>query len=247
MLVLPKGSVVLYSAPVSLSDIQYIDCQPTSIGLICLRQRTLPTEPVTVITEIMLDHEFLMSSYNTASERALASVALEMHDGGGLRVLVGGLGLGYTAYEVLRSDRVASVRVIEFVPQVIHWMEQGMIPLSSELKEDPRLQVSHGDVYGTLRAPPDGTLYDLILIDVDHAPDEPLGHDNDAFYTVAGLTRAKQHLAPGGVLAVWSYAEHSPFADAMRDAFADVRVQPVAFENVVLEEAETNWLFFGRD
>jgi len=105
----------------------------------------------------------------------------------------------------------------------------------------------HGDVYGTLEAPPDAVRHDLILIDVDHSPDERLGEENGAFYTEAGLARAKDHLAPGGVLAVWSYAEHSPFADAMRAAFAEVRVEPVAFENVVLEETETNWLFFGRD
>jgi len=121
---------------VSLPDIEYIDCKQTSIGLICLRERTLPSEPATVITEITLDHEFLMSSYNTASERALASIALEMHAGRGLRVLVGGLGLGYTAREALRSDRVGAVRVIEFVPQVIRWMQRGMIPLSAELNGD---------------------------------------------------------------------------------------------------------------
>ena len=231
----------------SLPDIEYIDCKQTSIGLICLRERTLPSEPATVITEITLDHEFLMSSYNTASERALASIALEMHAGRGLRVLVGGLGLGYTAREALRSDRVGAVRVIEFVPQVIRWMQRGMIPLSAELNGDARLEVLHGDVYGTLEAPPDAVRHDLILIDVDHSPDERLGEENGAFYTEAGLARAKDHLAPGGVLAVWSYAEHSPFADAMRAAFAEVRVEPVAFENVVLEETETNWLFFGRD
>jgi len=232
---------------VSLRDIEYIDCEQTSIGLICLRERTLPGLPPTVITEITLDHEFLMSSYNTASERALSSVALELHAGRNLRVLVGGLGLGYTAREALRSERVGSVRVVEFVPQVIRWMKEGMIPLSGELNEDARLDVVHGDVYGLLDAPPQAALHDLILIDVDHSPDEWLGDDNGAFYTEAGLVRAKRHLAPGGVLAVWSYAEHSPFADAMRAAFAEVRVEPVSFDNVILGERETNWLFFGRD
>jgi spermidine synthase len=232
---------------VSLPDIEYIDCQQTSIGLICLRERTLPTEPATVITEITLDHEFLMSSHSMASERALASIALEMHSGRSLRVLVGGLGLGYTAAEALRSERVGSVRVIEFVPQVIRWMEQGMVPLSGELNADARLELAHGDAYATLGATPGEALFDLILIDVDHSPDEWLGEENRVFYTQAGLTRAKEHLAPGGVFAVWSYAEHSPFADAMRGAFAEVRVEPISFENVAFGDTETNWLFFGRD
>lgn len=231
----------------SLLDIEYIDCEQTEIGLICLRERTLPTEPPTVITEITLDHEFLMSSYNTASERALSSVALEMHRGRDLRVLVGGLGLGYTAREVLLSERVESLRVIEFVPQVIGWMERGMIPLSAELNADKRLEAIHGDVYAILAADPEPELYDLILIDVDHSPDEWLGAENADFYSEAGLERAKRHLAPGGVLGVWSYAESSPFADAMRASFAEVRVESVVFENVVLQEAETNWIFFARD
>lgn len=231
----------------SLSDIEYTDCEETPIGLICLRERTLPTEPATVITEITLDNEFLMSSYNTASERALTSVALEMHQGRDLRVLVGGLGLGYTAREALLSDRVGSVRVVEFLPRVVWWMRQGMIPLSAELNGDSRLYVAHGDVYGVLDAEPEAGLHDLILIDVDHSPDERLGSENAGFYTEAGLARAKKHLAPGGVLAVWSYAEHSPFADAMRASFTECRVEPVSFENTVLDETETNWLFFGRD
>lgn len=231
----------------SLPDIEYIDCVETPIGLLCLRERTLPATPATVISEITLDHEFLMSSHCTASERALASIALEMHPGRDLRVLVGGLGLGYTAHEALRSDRVAAVRVIEFIPQVIRWMEQGRFPLSAELARDPRLEVVPGDVYRALDAPPEGALHDLILIDVDHSPDERLGDENQAFYSEAGLRRARKHLAPGGVLAVWSYAEHSPFAEAMRAAFAEVRIERVAFENAVLQEPETNWLFFGRD
>ncbi len=231
----------------SLLDIEYLDCEQTSIGLICLRERTLPTEPPTVITEITLDHEFLMSSHNTASERALSRFALEMHAGRELRVLVGGLGLGYTAREALLSERVAAVRVIEFVPQVIAWMKRGMIPLSSELNRDRRLEVVHGDVYGTLAAPPAGPDHDLVLIDVDHSPGERLGDENEDFYSDAGLARVRAHLAPGGILGVWSHAEHSPFADAMRRSFSEVRIEPVEFENLVVEETETNWLFFGRD
>ena len=231
----------------SLLDIEYLDCEQTSIGLICLRERTLPTEPPTVITEITLDHEFLMSSHNTASERALSTVALEMHAGRELRVLVGGLGLGYTARQALRSERVSAVRVIEFVPQVIRWMERGMIPLSNELNGDRRLEVLHGDVFATLAGPPCAPAHDLILIDVDHSPGERLGDENATFYSAAGLARAKAHLAPSGILGVWSHVEHSPFADAMRRSFSEVRIESVEFENLVVDETETNWLFFGRD
>ena len=217
----------------------------TPLGPLCLRRRELLAEPGTIVTEVSLNHEFLMSSYNTASERALSSVALEMHDGRDLDVLVGGLGLGYTAREALVSDRVARVSVVEFLPQVIGWLEQGLIPLAGELKADARLQVVRGDVYLRLSEPP-ARAHDLILIDVDHSPDERLTAANGFFYTEEGLERAKKHLKPGGVLGIWSYAESSPFADALRRAFREVRVVPVEFKNRFVGETQTDWLFFAR-
>jgi spermidine synthase len=217
----------------------------TPLGPLCLRRRELLAEPGTIVTEVSLNHEFLMSSYNTASERALSSVALEMHPGRDLDVLVGGLGLGYTAREALASSRVARVSVVEFLPQVIGWLEKGLIPLAAELKADPRLQVVRDDVYRRLSEPPERA-YDLILIDVDHSPDDRLTAANGFFYTEEGLERAKAHLKPGGVLGIWSYAESSPFAGALRKIFREVRVEPVEFNNRFVGEVQTDWLFFAR-
>ena len=81
---------------------------------------------------------------------------------------------------------------------------------------------------------------------MDHSPDERLAEENISFYSVAGLEAARQHLLPGGVLAVWSYAESSPFADAMNEVFADVSVVPVSYHNELIDETRTDWLFFGR-
>jgi spermidine synthase len=197
------------------------------------------------VTEITLDHEFLMSSLHTASERALADIAVEMHGGDDLRVIVGGLGLGYTAEAVLGSKRVATLEVVEYLAPVIHWVESGLVPLSDTLKRDERLSITRGDIYARLSQPP-AACWDLILIDVDHSPDEPLGEESDSFYTEEGLRRARAHLAPGGVLGVWSYAECSPFADALGRVFPEVRVEPVRFWNHIIDEEETNWLFFAR-
>jgi spermidine synthase len=226
-------------------DIEVLACEESAIGLICLRQRGLPSEPGGVVTEITLDHEFLMSSHNTASERALALRALDLHPATQLQVLVGGLGLGYTAWELLGSDRPARVEVVELLPPVIGWLEADLMPLSEPLKADARLVVKEGDVYAQLGAAP-RRLYDLILVDVDHSPDERLGEGEGFFYTAAGLERAKAHLAPDGVLGVWSYAESPAFAEAMHRVFREVHVEPLTFENPVLAEPETNWLFFGR-
>ena len=229
----------------SPSNLEILAYEDSPLGPLCLRRRELLSQPGTVVTEVTLNHAFLMSSYNTASERALASVALQMHPGTELRVLVGGLGLGYTAHAVLASERVAKVQVVEFLPQVIDWLEQGLVPLAPALKADPRFTTAAGDVYARLAATP-AERFDLILIDVDHAPDDPLSRTSDTFYSAEGLERASRHLAPGGILGVWSYAESSPFARALREVFHEVRIEPVTFFNALIDEETTDWLFFAR-
>lgn len=220
--------------------------EPTPLGMLCLRRRELLGEPGTVVTEVTLNHEFLMSSFHTASERALASVSLDLFKGPDVQVLVGGLGLGYTAAEVLTHDQVAQVEVVELLPQVIGWLEQGLIPLADTLNDNPRLKISQDDVYKRLWAPPTKQ-FDLILIDVDHSPEDQLDEVNHCFYTEEGLTRAKQHLTKEGLLGVWSYAESSPFAEALAQVFPRVHIEPVTFTNTHINETMTDWLFFARD
>jgi len=223
-------------------------------GLLCLRRRELLSRPSTIVTEVTLNHEFLMSSLYTDSERVLARMALQMHSGEDLRVLVGGLGLGYTAREALLADRVARVEVVELLPQVIDCLARGLVPLSSELRSDMgcgemgdewRLVVTQGDVYRRLAGPPDD-LFDVILIDVDHSPEERLGEQSVSFYTTQGLLAARRHLAADGVLAVCSYAESSPFADALRTVFKQVCVESVTYHNRLVDGQTTDWLFFAR-
>lgn len=226
-------------------NLEILAYEHTELGALCLRRRELLSSPGTVVTEITLDGEFLMSSRHTASEEALARIALELHPGDNLNVLVGGLGLGYTAQAVLESPRVARVEAVELLPQVIDWLEEGLVPLSGALAADARFRVSRGDAYARLATPP-ADPFDLVLIDIDHAPDERLGDIDDSFYTEQGLVRARHHLAPGGVLGVWSYAESSPFSRALASVFDDVRVEPVTYFNDLVDEERTDWLFFGR-
>lgn len=198
-----------------------------------------------MVTEVTLNHLFLMSSTNTVSERALATLALEMAGGDALNLLVGGLGLGYTAAEALASSRVAKVEAIEFLPQVIDWLDRDLFPLASTLKGDNRFSVTQGDVYALLAGPPDQT-WDLILIDVDHAPDAPLTPASLPLYTEQGLQAAKEHLRPGGILAVWSAEENLAFADTLRAVFSEVRVEPVTFTNLLIDQELTDWIFLAR-
>ncbi len=226
-------------------DLKILAYEPTPLGVLCLRERELLCEPGTMVTEVTLNGEFLMSSYNTASERALSSVALELHEGGDLKVLVGGLGLGYTAASALDCGRVSKVESVEFLPQVLGWLGKELFPLARRLKSDPRFAALQGDVYARLAQDPRET-HDLILIDVDHSPDESLGCESSGFYTETGLISARRHLGPGGILGVWSYAESSPFAEALRRVFGEVRVEKIVFDNRLLGREETNWLFFAR-
>lgn len=228
--------------PENLTILAYDD---TPLGPLCLRRRALLSNPDIVVTEVTLAHEFLMSSHITVSERALADLGLDMHDGEDLRVLVGGLGLGYTAEAVLAHDRVRHLEVIEFLPQVLGWLDAELFPLAPMLKGDARFEAVHGDVYEILAGPTDGS-YDVILVDVDHAPDDMLSEANSGFYTERGLERARAHLAPSGVLGVWSYAQSSPFSEALHNVFDEVVVERVTYYNDLIGDEITDWLFFAR-
>lgn len=228
-------------------NIEFLAYEETPLGPICLRRRELLSQPGVIVTEVSLNHEFLMSSLYKDSEQALARIAIEMHGGDQLRVMIAGLGLGYTAFEALQSARVDHVEVVELLPQVIGWMKDGLIPLSEQLSSDPKLSVVQADAYAKLASVPESK-YDLILIDVDHSPDDRLGAgDSITFYSSEGLESAKKHLNPGGVLGVWSYAENSPFADALRANFKTVRVEPITHQNELIDEEHTDWLFFASD
>src|ERR1700712_2813409 len=108
-----------------------LDWQQTPMGDLTLRRRTEPTLGVEVF-EVKLGEEFLMSSLFTVAEEELATLGLAVTRGEHLAVLVGGLGLGYTAVTALRDPRVASVTVIDALAAVIDWHERELLPVSAE-------------------------------------------------------------------------------------------------------------------
>lgn len=223
-------------------EFEVIDHVESPIGVFILRRRT---EPVADVIELTLEHQFLMSSVVTVSECALATRAIEMHGGTDLDVMIGGLGLGYTSKAALDSDRVARVEVVELIQGIIGWFANGLMPLGKELTADPRFHPVQGDVFERLRGPA-AKKHDLLLIDVDHSPDEQLGPSNDSFYGHSGLVLAAQHLKPGGVFAVWSTSESPRFEEELRKTFEDVRVEPIDFFNPTCDQDETNWLFLAK-
>jgi spermidine synthase len=187
-----------------------------------------------------------MSSLHTASECALASLPLQQISADEARVLVGGLGLGYTAHAALQSDRVAYVEVVEFLPQVIGWMRAGLIPLADELSADARLAVTEGDIFRRLQQPPAGEPFDAILIDVDHSPEEVLSGSSHGFYRPEGLRAPSRHMHKDGVFAIWSYDEDTRLRDSMGQTFGRVNVYPVRYYNEHVREGFTDWLYVGQ-
>jgi spermidine synthase len=233
----------------SSPEFDVIDAVTTPIGNIYLSRRELLQQPSAPVYEVQIDGHLLMSSLNPVSERQLSTRALALHQGAGeLRALVGGLGLGYTAQAALASPRVASVRVVDKMDFVIRWMRSGMLPLSAELTDSPRVQLLQGDVYADLLGPGTET-FDLILIDVDHAPDWLLDPSSAPFYTVAGQRTVSKRLAPGGILGVWSANESQAFLQVMQEVYPGAIEEHVTWENVEQgsnPEPFHNVLYFGR-
>lgn len=157
----------------------------------------------------------LMNSRLGHSEEALATLALERLAGcPGPRVLVGGLGMGFTlraAQAVAPAD--ARLVISEIVPELASWAEQHMGAVFGNCLSDPRVQVELRDVVTMIREA-DGT-FDAILLDVDNGPEGLTRPGNDALYSEAGLMAARRALGPRGVLAVWSAAPAPLFSQRL--------------------------------
>jgi len=153
---------------------------------------------------IMLGTNELMNSRLSGSEEALADLACgPFRNSHGARVLIGGLGMGFTlraALSVLPED--AAVVVGEIVPQIVKWARGPLAPVFRDCLHDLRVCIKEADVAQLIVAA--AQHYDVILLDVDNGPDGLVRSANDRLYSVAGLRAAHAALKPGGVLAVWS-------------------------------------------
>ncbi len=230
-----------------------LDYRPTPIGALSLRRRRqLSTQ--TEIFEIKLGDEFLMSSLFTVSEIALARLGLaELGDAACLDVVVGGLGLGYTAEAVLQHETVASLIVIEALDAVIDWHETGLLPIGPALTKDPRCRFRHGDFFA-LTATGEGfdpdrpaRRFDAILVDIDHSPDFLLDPSHAALYRSEGLARLEAHLSPGGVFGLWSNeAADDAFTARLSEVFDRARAEPVTFHNPLQNREATQTIYLAR-
>jgi spermidine synthase len=158
----------------------------------------------------------LMNSRLSGSEQALAQLTAERLAGrAGQRVLIGGLGMGFTLRAALAAFGAgARIVVAELVPEVVDWARGAMAHVHGASLDDPRVEIVVGDVAGVIGRGG----WDAILLDVDNGPEGLTRRANDGLYDAAGLAAAKAALRPGGVLAVWSSAPHAVFARRARQA-----------------------------
>lgn len=237
-------------------DLNYeeLDYRQTPLGDLMLRRRRLLQLGGREIYEVKLGEYFLMSSLFHEAESQLAKIALGELEQEELDVVVGGLGLGYTAVSALEDERVASLVVVEYLKPVIEWHRDGQVPLGETLTGDSRCRLVHADFFALSRNversfDPDDPdkKHDAVLLDIDHTPTNLLHETNARFYGEEGLGELVQHLKPGGVFALW--ADGLPevsFTERLGRVFDDATSHTVEFDNPITGGSSEGCVYVAR-
>ena len=226
--------------------------QQTPLGELTLRRRMEPRLNNREIFEVRLGDEYLMSSLFTEAERQLATLGLAPLTGE-LDVVVGGLGLGYTAAEVLKNISVTHLLVIDLFQAVIDWHREGLVPNSNVLTSDARCELRQGDFFQLARTGFDAgdpaRKFDAVLLDIDHSPEHFLDETNESFYTREGFAAIKNQLKPGGVFALWSDDPASEaFTAHLKSAFGSATAHNIEFPNPYTGATSVNSVYVaGKD
>ena len=225
----------------------------TPLGEIVLRRRL---EPISHrdIHEVILAGDGLMSSLFTHGEEQLAELGLAASTSDTLDVVVGGLGLGYTARTVLQDARVRTLHVIDTLDVVIDWHERHLVPVGAELTGDPRCTLVHGDFFALVGQDPpmlragSPTHFDAILADIDHSPRHLLDPSHASLYTPIGLRRLGRHLRPHGVFALWSNdAPDDDVVADLRTCFARADAHVISFWNFLVDDHTRSTIYVASD
>ncbi|TYK44954.1 spermidine synthase [Actinomadura decatromicini] len=193
--------------------------------------------------EIISNGVFLMDTRDGTSERLLVRAAVEGLDGP-VRLLIGGLGVGFSLAEALDLPEVAHVTVVEREPAVVDWHHGVLRPWSRGAVDDPRVTVRCADLLDVLTEPaatepavaelvaaepgaPGGGRFDALCLDIDNGPGWTVTPGNARLYSPAGLALLAARLTRRGTLAVWSAAADPAFEALLGDRFAAVEARPV--------------------
>lgn len=177
---------------------------------------------------IELDEEELMGNTDHVSEEALAVMTAERLKRPDARVLIGGLGMGFTLGAALGAwGPQARIEVAELIPEIIAWAKGPLAGVFGTKLSDPRAKVRLADVHDVIAAEREGDGFDAILLDVDNGPDGLVQAANDRLYGPRGLAAARAALKPGGILAVWSADPDTGFLQRLCEAGFSVEEQRV--------------------
>ena len=247
----PGHKAELAYAHIAMSrDFEELDYQETPLGELTLRRRRILSLGGLDVYEVKLGEDFLMSSLFHKVEEALAHLGLGELEGERWDVVVGGLGLGYTAAAALEHREVASLLIVDALEPVIEWHRHGRVPLGEKLTGDPRTKLLQADFFERAQSAegfdPEhpGRKFHAVLLDIDHSPRNLLHPRNAAFYRPDGLRALAAHLHPGGIFALWSDdPPDDEFLGLLGNAFANARAHVVTFPNPLTEASSASTVY----
>ena len=232
-------------------NVQELGYQKTPLGDLTLRRRVETRLNDREVFEVKLGDEYLMSSLFTEAERQLATLGLAPLKGE-LDVVVGGLGLGYTAAEALKNKMIARLLVIDLFQAVIDWHQAGLVPNADVLNKDARCELRQGDFFQLARTGFDvhdaTRKFDAVLLDIDHSPEHFLDQTNESFYTAEGLASIQNQLNARGVFALWSDDPASEaFTAHLRSAFGSATAHNIEFPNPYTRSTSVNSVYIAQN
>jgi spermidine synthase len=230
--------------------IQELAYHKTVLGELTLRRRIEPLLQNLEVFEVKLGEEFLMSSLFTDGEKELSRLGLTGLEGE-LDVVVGGLGLGYTAAAALENENVRSLLVIDLFQEVIDWHQSKLVPVGEILSEDKRCEMRQGDFFELARTGFDvfdsQRKFDAILLDIDHSPEHFLDQKNESFYGTSGLNFLLEQIKTGGAFALWSNDPvDEKFAKHLKSVFGTAEAQIIEFANPYTNSVSVNSVYVAH-
>lgn len=236
------------------SIFEELDFQQTPLGDISLRRRSEPRLDNQIIYEVKLGDEFLMSSLFVEAEEQLSTLGLSQlksngHDSN-LSIVVGGLGLGYTALTALADGAVTTLRTIDVMQPVISWHQKGILPVGDVLATDSRSELIQGDFFAIATDSKLGFLdeqpVDGVLLDIDHSPSHWLNEGNSGFYNQNSLQKVASKIKSKGVFGLWSNElPDEKFVDLLNLVFESTESHVVSFDNPYSGGESTNSVYIS--
>ncbi|HEX8368888.1 MAG TPA: hypothetical protein VF604_10130 [Pyrinomonadaceae bacterium] len=222
----------------------------TPLGELTLRRRVETLWQNKEVFEVKLGDDFLMSSLFTEGERELSRLGLADLKGE-LDVVVGGLGLGYTAAAALENKAVRSLLVIDLFQEVIDWHRNKLVPMGEILSEDARCEMRQGNFFELARTGFDVSdekrKFDAVLLDIDHSPEHFLDEKNASFYGLVGLNLLRRQIKAGGAFALWSNdSADEKFTKHLESVFGIAAAHNVEFANPYTNSISVNSVYVAH-